>query len=142
MRINKQSIAIAFEGDKDIFIYCDPEFANSSLEQLVDSIYQKIADYPSYFKKCFFENLVVDSNTVGFICYTKSPNMLVSFGVNINYRSKEILEDVFSVIKEKFDGDSFTSLMWARNTRAIKWLEKNGMKIEPFEHKNLVKLKY
>ena len=63
--------------------------------------------------------------------------MLISFAINIVYRTKEILNTFFKEIINKI-GLNMYCFLYGKNIRAIKWLIKNGMEIElEFMYKNI-----
>jgi hypothetical protein len=121
--INKTYIDAAFEGDEEILDYFDPAYPVTSVQEVCDNIYQKLV---ANYNESSFEPLDYEGIKVGFLCYT--PGVLVSFGVNKAYRNKEILELVWSRIKDLL-GDEFAMMLYDRNSRAIKWLTKCGMKV-------------
>ena len=139
MNISYKLILYAFYDDEKISEYCDPEYADKNVKQLVYSIYRKIEEYEKWTGNSSFDKLVIDGETVGYVfCYE---NLLVSFGVNKKFRTSDKLKKVFEFIKNKFKGN-FESYMWARNTRAINWLKKCGMQEEQSNINNVIKLKY
>lgn len=135
-------IKYAFEGDDDIFKYCDPECADYTLDELALSIEVKIIEYEVFgkvFGSVTFDRVVVDNRTVGYIFSCQ--DLLISFGINKQYRTKENLQKVFEQIKSNFDGE-FATYMWDRNTRAINWLKKCGMVQVDSKLIGVTKLKY
>lgn len=137
----RTAIKNAIEGDDEIFKYCDPNYAESTVEKLVKSIHEKILEYPKDYKDCFFSGFEIDKEVVGYIFCIKRPNLLVSFGLNKKYRTPIILKNMFDEIKNVFDNGHFESYMWERNERAIKWLEKCGMVKDECKLPKVVKLK-
>lgn len=69
--------------------------------------------------------------------------MFYSFGVNKKYRNKKILLAIFQYVKGKLN-NNFYSVVYEYNTRAIKWLEKCGMVVDPMlkPSNNTIYLKY
>lgn len=137
----RTAIKNAIEGDDEIFKYCDPIYAESTVDELIDSIHKKILDYPKDYKDCFFSAFEIDRKVVGYIFCIKSPNFLVSFALNKKYRTAENLKQMFEEILDVFDNGHFESYMWARNERAIRWLEKCGMVKDESKFPSIVKLK-
>jgi hypothetical protein len=131
-------IKFAFDDDKNIGKFCDPDYKDKPVNQLTKSIYKKLLEYERE-GNSKFDDLNVDNEIVGYAFYFK--NLLVSFGINKNHRTKYKLSKVFEQIKGNFDSD-FESYMWERNERAIKWLKKCGMVEVPSNIDNVVKLKY
>lgn len=136
--INYNAIEAAFENDENINIYCDPSYENKSIKEIIDSTYNKILEYEE-FGDVDFEDIIENGELIGFICCFK--DKLISFGINIKYRNKEILTNIFEIIKNKFNTE-FETYMWSRNERAINWLKKCGMKQIPCNIDNVTKLKY
>ena len=68
--------------------------------------------------------VVNDGEEIGYVSFF--PNNLYSFGININHRTKEILEEFWEAIKDIL-GDNFICLLFPQNTRAINFLKKCGM---------------
>ena len=131
-------IKFAFNEDENIGQFCDLDYKVKSVSQLAKSIYKKLLEYERE-GDCKFDDLKVDNEIVGYAFYFK--NLLVSFGVNKNHRTKDKLSKVFEQMKSNFDSD-FESYMWQRNERAINWLKKCGMIEVPSNIKEVVKLKY
>lgn len=120
----KEVIRFAFDNDEEIFKYFDPNFPNvKNLDDLVENIYEKIVSHEHIFETKFV-NL-----KYGYFFYVVSPRLLISFGVNVNYRMPYLLDNFWSEIKKEL-GNNFSCFLWDKNKRAIKWLQKNGMKID------------
>jgi len=141
MREIREAIRVAFEGDDEIFNYCDPNFKGTIIEGLVANIENKINEFIDFFNDTSFVRLMDDGKIIGYFFIIKKPNILVSMGVNKKYRNAWVLSNVFNYIREVFERDSFETLMWKRNTRAINWLKKCGMKECEFDDKYACKLK-
>lgn len=136
----KRYIDIAFAEDCDLLNYYDRSSGVLTGDAMVINTYNKIKDYLAYFHHCFAFKICVDGNDAGFVFFTKSPNLLVSFSINKKYRQAEVLRDYFECIKDSI-GDDFTSLLYNENTRAINWLVKCGMEVE-FINEEYTKLNY
>ena len=139
--INKTAIETAFVDDEEIVNFCDPDFKDKSSMDIINGVYDKLVDYKNIFSKCFFYEIIKDGSLVGFVFYVKNPNLLVSFGVNKNHRTKYVLKNIFSTISDFFKGESFTCFMYDRNERAINWLKRCGMEEVEVNNK-IVKLNY
>jgi hypothetical protein len=111
----------AFEGDLDIFKYFDPSASVKTIDDVVDNVVDKLFDYATEYDVSFvpFDN--------GYIFH--SSNMLISFGINVEHRTSENLSAMWDFILERL-GDNFTCMLFDRNTRAINWLKRCGMRIE------------
>ncbi len=137
----RQAIEFAFEKDSDILNYCDPDYKDKSLKELTDSIYDKIIGCSISYTDCAFYRYEVDGLFVGFFFLIRDPNVLVSFGINKDYRNKETLSHFFEVIKDEFDENGFDCYMWERNVRGNNWLQKCGMEKQDCEIPNCFKFK-
>jgi len=137
-KISYSAIYAAFVGDDDVCNHCDPDAEDKTPDGISLDVYGKLMDWEDV---CFgtFKKVKVEGKEAGFVyCFD---DILVSFGVNKAYRNKDFLSSFFADIVETMGGD-FVTFMWERNTRAIKWLEKNGMQKEACDMKNVIKLKY
>lgn len=129
----------SFSGDENISKFCDPSIKTSTPEGVAFDVYVKLMDYTHCFDQWSFHRFKHEGVSIGF--YFTARNMLVSFCVNKDYRTPDILSRFFDEISSSFPGD-FCSFMWARNTRAINWLKKCGMEAESQADKDIVKLNY
>jgi hypothetical protein len=119
------AIKIAFDKDDKIFsLYC-PLVEVKKLEDIVNDISDRIkSDVP-----CATIKGVYDKNKlIGYYVYDLEVKSLVSFGLNIEYRKRKYLKEFFSLIRDDLKG-RWQILLWSRNIRGIKWLIKNGLKI-------------
>lgn len=119
----REGIRAAFEGDTEIFNYSDPSLKASSIEELCQQIEKKLKEHEAAYP-CKFVNVKANGETVGYFFYRRNNKTLISFGINKKYRKNK---DFFNIIAKELG--SFISYVFTRNTRAIKWMEKNGMKI-------------
>ena len=114
-------VEIAYRGDSDLLDkFWGDDF---SLEEAINETMWMIGEVA---KVAAMEYFVVlkDDEEIGYVC--KIPNNLHSFGVNINYRTKENLSEFWERVKEVM-GDSFICMLFPQNVRAINWLKKMGM---------------
>lgn len=117
-------IFISYYGDNDLLEkyhikkFTVNEAFRSTFEMIEITEKQMVLNY--------FE-VLVNNKEVGYVI--TSSNHLYSFGVNIKYRTKEILTEWWDKVT-KILGENFTCLLFANNTRAINYLQKRGMKIE------------
>jgi len=137
-KISYSAICAAFAGDDDICSYCDPDAVDNTPDGISLDVYAKLMDWEDVFCGTF-KKAKVNGKEVGFVYYFD--DILVSFGVNKSHRNKEFLASFFADVTEWIGGD-FVTFMWERNTRAINWLEKNGMQREACDMENIIKLKY
>jgi hypothetical protein len=137
-KISYSAIYAAFDGDDDIKNYCDPSNETPTPEGVSSDAYGKLLVYEDVVDGTF-EVLKDGEKEIGFVYYFGE--VLVSFGVNKEYRNKDFLMSLFGDMK-KWMGNGFVTYMWERNQRAIKWFEKCGMEREDCNIDNVVKLRY
>ena len=114
-------IEIAYRGDSDLLDkYWGDDF---SLEEAINETMWMVGEVA---KEAPMEYFVVlkDEEEIGYVC--KIPNNLYSFGININYRTKENLSEFWEKVKEVMK-DGFICMLFPQNVRAINWLKKMGM---------------
>lgn len=121
-----KAIKIAFEGDNDIFNFYDPNENPKNIKDIVEDIGSKILEYEGGIYRGVYD----DKNLVGYFVYID--NVLISFALNIKYRVKEWLDFLYESIKKELG--LFICCLWNTNKRAIKWLQKNNMKINYFDN--------
>lgn len=115
-------IEISYKGDEDLL--SKYHVAEYSLQQAVESTINMIAITSLEAEMTYF-GVVINGQRIGYLCTFK--NNLYSFGINMEYRVKEILSEFWNKIKEIL-GNSFMTVLYPNNTRAIEWVEKCGMK--------------
>lgn len=132
----KEYIEIAYEEDEKLL--SQYHIQECSFEEAVDMTC-KMIEYTAHGLDMKYFGVMIGENKIGYLCTL--PNNLYSFGVNINFRTKDILKVFGGLIVEKL-GDSFICMLFPNNWRAINWLEKCGMKIVPDVEENAVTLLY
>lgn len=125
----KQLVEIAYKGDNDLLDkYWGEDF---SLEEAVNETMMMIRTISEEVEFNHY-SVVSDGEEIGYVsCF---PNNLYSFGININYRTKDNLLEFWDRTKDVM-GESFICMLYPQNERAINFLKKQGMKqvdgIEP-----------
>lgn len=119
-----QAIRKAFEGDNDILKYADPSETYDDVEALCKRIEDKLIEHSKTYL-CKFITVIRDNDVAGYFFYRVFPVTLISFGINKAYRKDA---SFFAEIKKEL-GRDFDCYVFSRNVRALKWLQKNGMKI-------------
>ena len=117
----KKAVEISFKDDNKITEFYDSSVKIDSIDDIISDISSKIKEYKDPVLCGLFEN----NEVVGY--YVFQGNLLISFALSIKYRTKKYLKSLFHHIKKSI-GDSFICLLWSKNVRAIKWLNKMGMK--------------
>ena len=121
----------AFDGDEDLL----SKFHTSpgTLDHCVNNTMGFITENEDHYKEDMeLYSVVFNGNTVGYtimIRNEKSPNELYSFGINKNYRKKEILMAWLAEV-EKMLGKPYYIVLWSKNERAIKFFERNGFRVD------------
>lgn len=110
----------AFDGDSELM--SKYHIINGTIEECIDSTMYAIIDVDKvYGVKCYM--ISCDDRAVGYM--TIGPDFLHSFGININYRTKDVLKEWYqSLLSIKSD---FFCTLHSKNTRAIEFLKKQGM---------------
>lgn len=125
----------AFQDDQDILKYFDPTVPVTNTDEVCDNICDKLFEYALDYQANF-----VPIN--GGYIFTAGDHVLVSFGINVNMRTKKNLELLWGAINENLKRP-FSCHLWAKNTRAINWLKRCGMtegKTYEFEGHKIIEL--
>lgn len=126
-------LLLTFEGDDELVQYFDPGCPVTGWESCCTAIDQKIrVNYPTATIRCVLD----EDYPIGY--YVVENDLLISFGLRRAYRKKEWLLIFWDFIKSEFDGP-FSCVLYSKNTRAIGWLEKAGMKLL-FENVSILNL--
>lgn len=126
-------ISVSFEGDNEIVELYDPNVKVETVSDVVKDIVRKISelkghiDYRVVYEKGFM---------VGY--YVFQEDILISFCLNISYRTEKYLNEFFGLIVNEL-GKPFICSLWTKNKRGIKWLEKNNMEIH-YSDNNITQL--
>lgn len=131
----KEAIEVAFDGDNEIVKLYDPNVEVGNIEDVINDIYNKIFEIKDL---CICKGVYDSQTLIGYYIY--SSILLISFSLNVKYRTESNLIDFFDIIKKDL-GDEFGCRLWSKNKRAIKWLEKNGMEAVE-DYNNITQLVY
>lgn len=141
----KPLITMAFQGDDELLRNLTP-IKNDMLENCVNRIYGTISGIFSDKVYSESENKVfkveLDGEAIGYIVVAindEIPNELFSFGININYRSKEIVLQWLKEVKWIL-GKFFWIALYKQNERAINFFERNGFTKQEEENRSFVML--
>ena len=122
-------IEIAFFEDESLL--SDLHIHPGGVDECVDNTLGMIMENAAFYKDDIsYHSIDVDGYPRGYtvtIKNSKQPNELYSFGININYRTPEIKAEWLKCVKELL-GDYYI-VLWAKNKRAIRFFEKNGLVI-------------
>jgi hypothetical protein len=117
----------AFFNDEEIIEYYDRSAKVKTTQEAIDNVCEKIKmGYPD----AQIVGVEIKGCKEGYFVY--KDNLLISFGMSLQYRNKETLFEFWEAIKRRL-GNNFHSMLYSHNIRAINWLQKSGMKIE-FDH--------
>ncbi|HZI71618.1 MAG TPA: hypothetical protein VFD60_10720 [Nitrososphaeraceae archaeon] len=116
-------IEAAVEGDEKMLDYYDYSQHLNDISEVAENILNKLL---LQYDEAMIYGVESEGEKIGYFVGTE--DLLVSFGMNINYRNKEYLTDFWAAIKEKI-GDRFNCVLYAHNKRGISFLEKGGMRI-------------
>lgn len=121
----KEAIKMSFVNDPDIFVMYAPGIRVNNVSDIVEDISKRIcSDVSTATIKGVYEKNIL----IGYYVYDYNRKTLVSFGLNVGYRSRKYLKQFWSLIRSDLKG-MFQCILWTRNIRGIKWLQKNGMNI-------------
>lgn len=127
-----------FKDDERLMDYFDPLSTATNNKEAAFDIYQKLIDYSKDYK-CEFIKM-----DCGYIYYIKprwffQRKKLISFCIKPEYRTAYWKAYFWNKIK-RILGNRFTCCLFNKNTRAINYLIKNGMRIK--ESNNLITFLY
>lgn len=113
----------SFIDDDELVSYYDRNIIVTTTKDCIANILHKIK---MYYKDADCFGVEINGIKEGyFVC---TDELLISFGMNINYRRREVLEEFWGLIK-KVMGNTFQVVLYAHNKRAIGFLQKGGMKV-------------
>lgn len=130
----EKAIKISFEGDKEVLSIYDPNVVVNSADDIAVDILRKVKDHGEVQIKGVYDK----NKLIGY--FIRRGGMLISFGISMEYRLRQFKRGLFDIIKKDFRG-MFICFLWSKNVRAIRYLEKNGMKVMQTDHQ-LTKLIY
>lgn len=132
----KQAIRTSFENDGDIKSLYDPSVCIKCIDDIVEDIYEKVVGYKLYKGEISIKGAYENGDLVGYV--VKFNDLLVSFALSISYRTKEKTKEFFELIKKDFNCP-FYCYLWEVNKRAVRFLERNGLK-QVFSGNKIIKL--
>lgn len=94
---------------------------------MVDRNIKNIAEADTILDLRFFK-VMFNEIIIGFTVVDFGKNILFSFGINVKYRTKEILIEWIEEIKVLLNG-LVRVLLWKQNKRAIEFLKKNAFEV-------------
>jgi hypothetical protein len=133
----------AWNEDEELEGYYDRSLTRRTLDGMVYDTSRKIRDMMEYDERLALLGIEMNREPIGFIILSDKLSNLYSFGVNVKYRSRFVLEHIFDYIKKRLK-NNFYCVLYDYNTRAINWLINCGMEIDPTQKpsSDLVVLKF
>jgi hypothetical protein len=119
----KEAIKVSFSDDKEIFSLYNPHIKVESVDDIVNDISYRIKNEVN---NAIVKGVYEKNELVGFYAY--EGHTLISFALNVKYRTRRYLNGLFSLIRGDIKGQ-FQCFLFNKNIRAIKYLSKQGMKI-------------
>lgn len=133
----KKAIEIAFIDDE--LLLNNFHIIKNGLKESVNDTKENILDFKQTYGAEYY--IIKDNEEIiGYCVLSNMYHFLYSFGINIEYRSKDNKKELFNFVLEKCKGTFFCSL-YNFNTRAINYLLKMGMKVIG-EETAITQLKY
>lgn len=116
-------IYIAFSDDKQLLSKYHKR--DKTTKECIENLILQIGVMRENYKiDCY--GVFLDGEPIGFSIV--GAKFLFSFGIDIHFRTKDILIEWFGLIKEKLENE-FVTWLYNENKRAIRFFEKNGMDI-------------
>jgi hypothetical protein len=118
-------VEIAFRGDTDLFKKYHQ--ANSDEETSIKNTVDRIIDTATIYDLTFYK-VIFEKKVIGYFVVAEEPKLLYSFGINIKYRTKQVIGKWWEVTKKQLPKE-FKVMLYKKNTRAIDFMQRNGMKV-------------
>jgi hypothetical protein len=124
-------ITIAFDGDNDLI-----DKFHFSDKTLLDTVVNNVKNINEFNERqpAFCYAIRRGSKAIGFTVL--SQNILYSFGINKEYRKKDIVLEWLQWVKDTLN-DAFVLCLLPENTRAIDFFVRNGMSIYSKDDQNV-----
>lgn len=113
----------ALEGDEDILLFYDKKVEVKTVKDACTNIVNKIS---IAYSDSYIRGVKVDGAEIGYFVF--DDELLISFGINKDYRNKETLTEFWGKITNELGG-TFNCLLYSYNERAIGYLKKCGMSV-------------
>jgi hypothetical protein len=128
-QLTKDLVKVGFERDEELF--SKYHIQNGSENECIEHTYHRIQDLKEE-THCFYE-IIYNDKAIGFCCF--DDNLLYSFGINVDYRSGDVLREWISDLDSLFIGKYaiYMVTFYKKNTRAKDFFIKNGFYAMPYE---------
>ena len=124
----KEAIRIGFDADTKIYPLYNPNVKVENVDDIVNDISERIEKAKG---GATLKGVYENGNLIGYYVY--EGKTLISFALNVKYRTRKYLKEFWSKIRSDLKG-GFQAFLWSANGRGISWLVKNGMKIIAQDH--------
>jgi hypothetical protein len=120
-----EGIRIAFENDNDLILFHNKP--SSNIEEMVQETYFNIGIFRGELGADLYL-VYLNKKLIGFTCIGTKLSILYSFGINIEYRTENNLENWLNIVQSiLFERTGFINvLLNSKNIRAIKFFEKKN----------------
>lgn len=126
----RRYVTIAFQDDQELIDKFHK--INGDLVKCVDSTVGFIQFHSKHYVLRYYA-VFFNSIPIGFTVISIVSRLLYSFGLNINYRTKQNVSTWFNMTKQLLP-NGMTCILWSKNSRAINFLIRNGLKISSKEN--------
>lgn len=124
----KELVELSYEGDRDV--WGKFHIAKFDFKTAV-TVTMMMIDLDSKKMKFHHYKVMWNKKPIGY--FTTGEKYLYSFAINIKFRKPEILSAWWKLVKKEL-GKHFECRLYVNNIRAIKFLEKCGMRIVGANH--------
>lgn len=129
----EELVKLSYRGDNDL---CEKYHSiKGTYDELAKETMALIEGASKVYELEYYK-VIINNQPIGY--FITSKKLLYSFGINMNFRKKDILVSWWENIKSVL-GKAFTAILYDNNTRAISFLEKQGMELYK-KHGNLITL--
>lgn len=116
-------IEAAFLGDDELLNCYDKSVPVTRITDVCENVFAKIQ---SLIQPAELRGIEINGNKIGYFAF--HPGVLISFGLRIEYRSKENLSKFWEIIKSELGG-AFQCAIFSYNSRGLNFLKKGGMNV-------------
>ncbi len=103
---------------------------NDNEDLAINDTFIKVQEMINNYSAEFYK-ISLNGATIGYINVSTLINALHSFGLNVNYRTKDTKDYLIETIDDLFEGGIIYCTLYSKNVRAIDFLINNGYAQEP-----------
>lgn len=126
-------VQTAFQGDQDLLFTYHRISPASTFSKCVDDTVSQIQEVAEHNDLTYYA-LYIGLTMAGFTVVGQK--ILLSFGINHHYRSKEIVSSWWKSVC-KMLGNEFVTWIFKKNTRVVDFLLRNGMEVADDDPKKI-----